>query len=95
MRFSQLRDKEIFCIKDGQKIGYLDDFELDSEQYRIEALVCYGKPRLFGLFGRSGDIRIPVEQICVIGEDSILVNHESVVQEARPTKRSFFYQLFE
>lgn len=95
MRFSELRDKEIFCIKDGQKIGYLDDFELNSAEYRVEALICYGKPRFFGLFGRSGDIRIPVEQICVIGSDSILVNHEYLVQETRAPKRSFFNQLFE
>lgn len=37
MQFGQLRSKELICIKDGYKIGYVDDIEFDPETYQIRA----------------------------------------------------------
>lgn len=95
MQFGQLRSKEVICIKDGYKIGYVDDIEFDAETYQILSFICYGRGRFFGLLGRSEDIKISFEQIQVIGEDIILVTDYTQDHPAKPKKGSFWDHIFE
>ena len=78
-RLQELRKKEVINAATGCRIGFVDDLEVDTSCARVEALIVYGRPRLFGLFGRGADCLIPWEKIRLIGEDAILV--ESFVQK--------------
>lgn len=95
MQFSDLRNKELICIQDGMKIGFVDDLEFDEENQRITAFISYGKQRLFGLLGKYDDVKISCNQIQVIGEDIILVNDYSCNGTMKPKKDSFWNRLFE
>lgn len=68
-----IRSKEVIDINSGERLGYIDDAELDIERACVKSLVIYGKERFFGILGRESDIEIPCADICVIGKDVILV----------------------
>ncbi len=72
---SELRHKEIINARDGCRMGFVDDIEIDTKNAAIISLVIYGRWRCFGLLGRGEDIVIKLECIELIGEDTILVNY--------------------
>lgn len=71
---AQLRRKEVINESDGTLLGCVDDVEIDVKTARLVAIVLYGKPKFFGLFGRHPDTIIPWANIRLIGDDAILVN---------------------
>ncbi len=89
-RLTDLRRKEVISIKDGTRLGTVCDAELDSQNACLTAIVIYGKPHFFGLFGREEDIVISWKEIRIIGEDTILVEHE---HRYRPKKKKNFLAL--
>lgn len=72
-RIQDLRHKEVVCIKDGTVLGCVSDVEIDTATAQLVAIVIFGRPKCFGLFGREDDCIIPWCDIQVIGEDAILV----------------------
>lgn len=74
-RIVDLRNKEVINSKDGTRLGCVDDVEVDTCSARLVSIVIYGNLKFFGLFGRCDDIIICWENIELIGEDTILVNH--------------------
>ncbi len=76
-RIAELRNKQVVCVKSGKVLGYISDIELDTKNGTLLSLIIYGKPRIFGLFGRSDDIIIPWCDIDVIGPETVLVKSES------------------
>ena len=74
--FSSLRNKEVVNVRTGEKIGFIDDLELDSVSGRIVSLIIYGRSRAFGLMGRDEDIVVRCSDIDLIGEDTVLVRFE-------------------
>lgn len=95
IQFSQVRNKEMICVKDGMRIGYVDDLEFDDCTYQVTGLISFGKGKLFGLLGKYDDVKIRKDQIEVVGEDIILV--KDYVREGRiKTRRDGFWNsLFE
>ncbi len=81
VKVCDLQRKEIVNLKDGTKLGFVDDVTIDTEAARIKGLVVYGKLRLLGLLGRHPDVEIPWERIDVIGEDAILVTMDELPKE--------------
>ena len=75
-RIAQLRYKEVICVADGSRLGYVGDLEVDLETGRVRALVIPGRLRLFGLLGREEDRYIPWDRVRRFGEDIILVEQE-------------------
>lgn len=73
MTFRELCTKEVVQLKDGARLGRVDDLELDEASARIESLLLLGRPRLFGLLGRDETLTIPWADIERIGLDAILV----------------------
>lgn len=69
----ELRDKEVINIKNGFRMGYVNDIEFDTVTGNIVSLVVYGKSKLMGILGREEDMIIRWEDIDVIGDDTILV----------------------
>ena len=78
-RLQELRKKEVINASNGCRIGYVDDLEIDTKCAKVLALIVYGRPRFFGLFGRNEDCMIAWDKIRLIGEDAILV--DSCVQK--------------
>ena len=89
---ADLREKEVINLTDGAKLGYVCDFEFDSSDARICALVLPGDGGFLGL-GKNDDIVIPWDRIECIGEDTILVRinlSDGCVTCHRPPKKKWF-----
>ena len=71
--FDELCRKEVIDIKNGERLGFVDDIEIDLSTSSIRSLVIYGGARLLGLFGRNEDIVISCSDIKVVGSDVVLV----------------------
>ncbi|MBQ9898336.1 MAG: YlmC/YmxH family sporulation protein [Ruminococcus sp.] len=85
-RFEELRSREVIDMTTGERLGFIDDVELDIETSSVRALVIYGRPRIFGLFGRGDDEIVPCSDIKVIGRDVILIRRESRLLPSESTK---------
>lgn len=75
-RIGELRNKEVINVRDGTRIGFIGDVELDTHTANLTAIVVYGRLRLFGLLGREDDFVIPWKDISLIGDDAVLVSYE-------------------
>ena len=73
-RMGDLRNKEVINVRDGSRMGYVCDLELDTAAAVLTALVVYGKLRLFGILGREPDLVIPWDKVGLIGDDTVLVD---------------------
>ncbi|MDE6595313.1 MAG: YlmC/YmxH family sporulation protein [Oscillospiraceae bacterium] len=80
---AELRNKEIIIIKNGARLGYIDDLEFDTETSEIKSFIVYGRSRFFGLLGKEDDIVITCGDIEIIGVDTVLI----AVEEAELAKR--------
>lgn len=69
----ELRNKDVINVINGENLGRVDDLELDAANAAITALILYGRPRIFGLFGPRENYIIGFRQIQLIGRDVILV----------------------
>jgi len=74
LRVHELREKEIVNIRNGQRLGFIGDLDVDMEEGRIRSLIILGQGRFLGLLGRENDITIPWSKIVKIGVDIILVD---------------------
>lgn len=86
---SELREKEVINIENGEKLGFIDDVEFETEREKIAAFVIFGRKRLYGLFGKDKDLIITCEQIQLIGTDTVLVRIKDNICE-NETKTSRF-----
>lgn len=75
---SVLCEKDIISISTGQNIGRADDIEFSEKTAKVENLVVFGRPKLFGLLGRGKDIRIAWSDVITIGQDVILINSREI-----------------
>ena len=74
MKFTELNCKEVICISDGRRLGFISDVRIELPEGRISALVVPGPCRLFGLLGRRDDYVIPWHCVRRIGPDIILAD---------------------
>ncbi len=86
-RIVDLRNKEVIDRSNGCRVGFADDVEVDTVTSQVKSIIVFGRPRLFGLFGKSDDMIIPWSDIELIGEDTIIVNANMKFQQKN--KRSF------
>ncbi|MBQ7098504.1 MAG: YlmC/YmxH family sporulation protein [Oscillospiraceae bacterium] len=73
MRVTDLSCKEVVCIADGARLGYVTDVEVEVPCGQVKSIVVPGKCRWFGLFGHTEDYVIPWEAIRRVGDDILLV----------------------
>ena len=69
-RMGELRQKEVISVKDGGRLGFVCDVEIDTHTAQVTALVVYGRSRLFGLLGREPDTVIPWRDIVLVKCDA-------------------------
>ena len=74
MRVTELSCKEVVCICDGARLGYVADVEVEVPDGQVKAIVVPGKCRFFGCWGRTEDFVIPWNAIRRVGDDIILVD---------------------
>ena len=88
-RIVDMRHKEVINAKDGARLGFVDDVEVDTCTARLVSIVIYGRLKCFGVFGRCDDIVIRWENIELIGEDTILVNHRCPPKRRKKFRNPF------
>lgn len=95
-RIVELKNKEVVNIKNGCRIGCVNDVEVDIKCAKIIAIIVYGKLKCFGLLGREEDIIINWENIETIGDDIILVNynHNNYRKKRRPNIFNSIFKIF-
>ena len=74
LKMSELRCKEVICVADGRRLGFVCDIEIESPEGCVKAIIVPGPCRFLGLVGRSEDYVIPWKNICRIGPDIVLVD---------------------
>ena len=73
-KISQLQCKEVICVASGQRLGFIEDVEVEIPEGRICALIVPGPGRLCGLGSSRHDYCIPWSCIRKIGPDIVLVD---------------------
>ena len=79
VKFTQLQCKEVICVSDGRRLGFIEDVEVEVPEGRVCAIIVPGPCRFLGVAGRREDYVIPWGCIRRIGPDIILV-------EAKPSE---------
>ena len=74
MRFTDLQCKEVICVNDGRRLGFISDVHIQIPEGNVMAVVVPGPCRMLGLMGRSDDYVIPWKCIRRIGPDIVLVD---------------------
>ena len=74
IKFTDLHCKEVICLSDGRRLGFVSDIEVEIPEGHVCALIVPGPCRFLGLFGRKDDFVIPWNCIKRIGPDIILVD---------------------
>ena len=85
--FLELRCKEVVNVVDGKKLGHIVDIVFDLQSGVICGLVVPGDKNFWNIFKSGGELFIPYNQICKIGDDTILVELYSAVPKS--TQLSF------
>ena len=73
-KFTDLHCKEVICISDGRRLGFVSDARIELPEGKICAIVvpCPCKPFTFP--GRNDEFIIPWRYIKKIGPDIVLVD---------------------
>ena len=71
--FLELRCKEVINVTDGRKLGHIVDLIFDLPTGKICGLVVPGDKNFWNIFKSGNELFIPYNQICKIGDDTILV----------------------
>ena len=74
MKFSELRCKEVICLADGRRLGFVTDVEVEVPQGTVCAIIVPGPCRVLNMWGRREDYVIPWACIRRIGPDIVLVD---------------------
>ena len=67
------RKKEVINIKDGKRLGFVQDVTADLKTGTIKEIIVPGDIKMFNIFSSGSEIVIPWDKIKVIGDDTILV----------------------
>ena len=66
--------KEVINIKDGKRLGFVQDVTADFKTGTIKEIIVPGNNKLFNFFSTSDELTIPWTAIKNIGDDIILVD---------------------
>ena len=74
IRITDLNCKEVICISDGRRLGFVSDVEIEIPSGNVLAIIVPGPCRILGVVGRKDDFVIPWNCIKRIGPDIVLVD---------------------
>lgn len=67
------KHKEVINIKDGRRLGYVQDVCADLDSGMITSIIVPGSNKLINIFSSNNEIIIPWQNVKCIGNDLILV----------------------
>ena len=73
-KFTDLQCKEVICVANGQRLGFVSDVLVELPEGTVCALVVPTPCRMLGLSGQKDDFIIPWGCIQRIGPDIVLVD---------------------
>ena len=86
VKFTDLQCKEVICVNDGRRLGFIKDIQLGIPEGEVLAIVVPGPCRMLGLLGHRDDYLIPWRCIRRIGPEIVLVDVK--IEECRvPCKK--------
>lgn len=68
------KHKEVVNVKDGKRLGFVQDVCADLETGTITSIIVPGSNKILNIFSQNNDIVIPWQSIKCIGEDLIIVD---------------------
>ena len=74
VKFTQLQCKEVICLSNGQRLGFVSDVLVEMPEGKVSAIVVPGPCKVLGVAGRQEDFVIPWGAVCRIGPDIVLVD---------------------
>ena len=74
MKFTELQCKEVICVSDGKRLGFVADVTVEVPEGKVVALIVPGPCRFFGIGSRREDFVIPWRCVRRIGPDIVLVD---------------------
>ena len=74
IKFTDLQCKEVICVSNGQRLGFITDVQIEVPDGNICAIVVPCPGKLLGFAGRHDDYIIPWNCIKKIGPDIVLVD---------------------
>ena len=73
-KFTELLCKEVICISDGRRLGFIQDVLIELPNGEVNAIIVPGRCKLGGFGPPRDDYVIPWNSICRIGPDIVLVD---------------------
>ena len=73
-KFTDLHCKEVICVSDGRRLGFIQDVIIQLPNGEVSAIVIPGRCKFGGLGPPKDDYIIPWKSICRIGPDIVLVD---------------------
>ena len=73
-KFTDLYCKEVVCLCDGRRLGFISDARIELPEGRICAIIVPGPNKVLGVCGRRDDYVIPWHCVKRIGPDIVLVD---------------------
>ncbi len=73
-KLTQLQCKEVICVRDGRRLGFIEDVEVEMPEGKITAIIVPCPGKLLGFGGGRQDFCIPWGCIKKIGPDIVLVD---------------------
>ena len=74
VKLTQLQCKEVICVQDGRRLGFISDVMVEVPSGCVCAVVVPGPCRYLNCFGKGDDFLIPWNAVCRIGPDVVLVD---------------------
>ena len=74
LKLSDIKDKEVINLFNGERLGYIYDFEIDLEKGSLVGIIIPGEGKVMSFFTKTNDLLINWNKIIKIGTDTILVN---------------------
>ena len=74
MKFTQLHCKEVICLRDGRRLGYVADVCIEIPEGKVAAIIVPCPGKMFGLLAGRDEYMIPWGCIRRVGPDIILVD---------------------
>ena len=74
LKFTDLQCKEVICVSNGQRLGFVTDILIDIPEGNVCSIVVPCPSKLRGVLGRHDDYIIPWNCIRKIGPDIVLVD---------------------
>lgn len=73
-RGMDFRHKEVISVRDGKRLGFVQDVCADLKTGNITSIIVPGTSSKFNIFPSENEIVIPWDKINCIGDNVILVD---------------------